>query len=252
MRPVRNSTLVMAAAIVLAIAAASHFKNGVAVLLAAILAIPLSEAINRLISRRGQSPSTPPATVNITAGTVWEIRLNDVPVGEIPDGAIRNIEAELAQEWRFKLRIWTDVAAGVFRALTNVLMFMPAVAFGLGVLMWFTNPVEFADGLHQILTANAHDFRSIVNTLATTFLYMTCLAVIVHWVFLPSPPRPDHYANAWFEAVRLAARVAPRGDFSLHLRDRDAPEGYFAKRYPRNVVVVGKRVGALERQRRAL
>ncbi|ALX44573.1 hypothetical protein I6G56_00580 (plasmid) [Burkholderia humptydooensis] len=242
----------MAAAIVLAIAAASHFKNGVAVLLAAILAIPLSEAINRLISRRGQSPSTPPATVNITAGTVWEIRLNDVPVGEIPDGAIRNIEAELAQEWRFKLRIWTDVAAGVFRALTNVLMFMPAVAFGLGVLMWFTNPVEFADGLHQILTANAHDFRSIVNTLATTFLYMTCLAVIVHWVFLPSPPRPDHYANAWFEAVRLAARVAPRGDFSLHLRDRDAPEGYFAKRYPRNVVVVGKRVGALERQRRAL
>ncbi|KVN20676.1 hypothetical protein WT08_28225 [Burkholderia sp. MSMB1552] len=242
----------MAAAIVLAIAAASHFKNGVAVLLAAILAIPLSEAINRLISRRGQSPSTPPATVNITAGTVWEISLNDVPVGEIPEGTIRNIEAELAQEWRFKLRIWTDVAAGVFRALTNVLMFMPAVAFGLGVLMWFTNPVEFADGLHQILTANAHDFRSIVNTLATTFLYMTCLAVIVHWVFLPSPPRPNHYANAWFEAVRLAARVAPRGDFSLHLRDRDAPEGYFAKRYPRNVVVVGKRVGALERQRRAL
>ncbi|OJB48795.1 hypothetical protein BGV60_24455 [Burkholderia ubonensis] len=242
----------MAAAIVLAIGAASQFRYGAALLLAAILAIPLSNAINRLLSRRGTSPSAPPATVNITAGTVWEISLNDVPVGEIPEGTIRNIEAELAQEWRFKLRIWTDVAAGVFRALTNVLMFMPAVAFGLGVLMWFTNPVEFADGLHQILTANAHDFRSIVNTMATTFLYMTCLAVIVHWVCLPSPPRLDHYANAWFEAVRLAAHVAPRGDLALRLRDGDAPAGYFAKRYPRNVVAVGKRVGALERQRRAL
>ncbi|KWO65903.1 hypothetical protein WM31_20060 [Burkholderia ubonensis] len=242
----------MAAAVFLAIAAASHFKYGAALMLAVILAVPLSDAITRLISRRGRSPSAPPVTVNITAGTVWEVRLNDVPVGEVREGTIRNIEAELAQEWRFKLRIWTDVAAGVFRALTNVLMFMPVVAFGLGTLMWFTNPIEFADGLHQILTANAHDFRSIINTMATTFLYMTCLAVIVHWVFLPSPPRPDHYANAWFEAVRLAARVAPRGDFSLHLRDRDAPEGYFAKRYPRNVVVVGKRVGAPERQRRAL
>ncbi|KIP17259.1 hypothetical protein KY49_6725 [Burkholderia sp. MSHR3999] len=252
MRSVRTSTLVMAAAIVLAIAAAAHFKYGAALMLAVILAIPLSEVINRLISRRGRSPSAPPVTVNITAGTVWEVRLNDVPVGEVREGTIRNIEAELAQEWRFKLRIWTDVAAGVFRALTNVLMFMPAVAFGLGVLMWFTNPVEFADGLHQILTANAHDFRSIVNTLATTFLFATSLAVIVHWVFLPAPARPNHYANAWFEAVRLAARVAPRGDFSLHLRDRDAPEGYFAKRYPRNVVVVGKRVGALGRKRRAL
>ncbi|WP_232450503.1 hypothetical protein [Burkholderia ubonensis] len=252
MRPVRNSTLVMAAAIVLAIATASHFKYGAALLLAAILAIPLSEAINRLISRRGKSPSVPPATVNITAGTVWEIRLNDVPVGEIPEGAIRNIEAELAQEWRFKLWSWTDGAAGVFRALTNVFMFMPAVAFGLGALMWFTNPVEFADGLHQILTANAHDFRSIVNTLATTFLFVTSLAVIVHRAFLPAPARPNHYANAWFEAVRLAAHVAPRGDLALRLRDGDAPVGYFAKRYPRNVVVVGKRVGPLERQRRAL
>ncbi|WP_232445103.1 hypothetical protein [Burkholderia ubonensis] len=252
MRSVRTSTLVMAAAIVLAIAAASQFRYGAALLLAVILAIPLSDAINRLIFRRGTSPSAPPATVNITAGTVWEIRLNDVPVGEIPEGAIRNIEAELAQEWRFKLRIWTDVAAGVFRALTNVLMFMPAVAFGLGALMWFTNPVEFADGLHQILTANAHDFRSIVNTLATTFLFATSLAVIVHRVFLPAPARPNHYANARFEAVRLAAHVAPRGDLALRLRDGDAPAGYFATRYPRNVVVVGKRVGPLERKRRAL
>ncbi|KVO89017.1 hypothetical protein WL21_17170 [Burkholderia ubonensis] len=242
----------MAAAVVLAIAAASHFKYGAAVLLAAILAIPLSEALNRLISRRGRSPSAPPVTVDISAGTVWEIRLNDVPVGEIPEGAIRNIEAELAQEWRFKLRIWTDGAAGVFRALTNVLMFMPAVTFGLGALMWFTNPVEFADGLHQILTANAHDFRSIVNTLATTFLFVTSLTVIAYRVFLPAPARPDHYANAWFEAVRFAAHVAPRGDLGLCLRDGDAPAGFFAKRYPRNVVVVGKRVGALERQRRAL
>ncbi|AOJ64535.1 hypothetical protein WJ32_18260 (plasmid) [Burkholderia ubonensis] len=242
----------MAAAIVLAIAAASHFKYGAALLLAVILAIPLSEAINRLISRRGTLPSAPPATVNITGGTVWEISLNDVPIGEIPEGAIRNIEAELAQEWRFKLRIWTDVAAGVFRALINVLMFMPPAVLGLGVLMWFTNPVEFADGLHQILTANAHDFRSIVNTLVTTFLFVTSLMVIAYRAFLPSPPRPDHYANAWFEAVRLAARVAPRGDLALRLRDRDAPVGYFAKRYPRNVVVVGKRVGALKHQRRAL
>ncbi|KVU44543.1 hypothetical protein WK68_07620 [Burkholderia ubonensis] len=242
----------MAAAIVLAIAAASHFKYGAAVLLAAILAIPLSDAINRLISRRGQSPSTPPATVNITAGTVWEIRLNDVPIGEIPEGAIRNIEAELAQEWRFKLWSGIDVASDGVRALINVLIFMPPVVLGLGALTWFTNPVEFADGLHQILTANAHDFRSIINTLATTSLFATSLAGIVHRVFLPSPPRPDHYANAWFEAVRLAARVAPRGDLALRLRDRDAPAGYFAKRYPRNVVVVGKRVGALKRQRRAL
>ncbi|KWN80965.1 hypothetical protein WM23_20670 [Burkholderia ubonensis] len=242
----------MAAAVVLAIAAASNFKYGAALILAVILAIPLSEAINRLIFRRGTSPSALPATVNITAGTVWEIRLNDVPVGEIPEGAIRNIEAELAQEWRFKLRIWTDVVAGVFRALTNVLMFMPAVAFGLGALMWFTNPVEFADGLHQILTANAHDFRSIVNTLATTFLFVTSLTVIAYRVFLPAPARPDHYANAWFEAVRLAAHVAPRGDLALRLRDGDAPAGFFSKRYPRNVVVAGKRVGALERQRRAL
>ncbi|KVT77419.1 hypothetical protein WK58_11625 [Burkholderia ubonensis] len=233
----------MAAAVVLAIAAASNFKYGAALILAVILAIPLSEAINRLIFRRGTSPSALPATVNITAGTVWEIRLNDVPVGEIPEGAIRNIEAELAQEWRFKLRIWTDVVAGVFRALTNVLMFMPAVAFG-----WLTNPVEFADGLHQILTANAHDFRSIVNTLATTFLFVTSLTVIAYRVFLPALARPDHYANAWFEAVRLAAHVAPRGDLALRLRDGDAPAGFFSKRYPRHVVVVG----ALERQRRAL
>ncbi|MFA8362911.1 hypothetical protein ACEPT7_34155 [Burkholderia ubonensis] len=252
MRSVRTSTLVMAAAIVLAIAAASHFKYGAALLLAVILAIPLSEAINRLISRRGNSLSAPPATVNITAATVWEISLNDVPVGEILEGTIRNIEAELAQEWRFKLWSWTDVASNGVRALTNVLMFMPPVVLGLGALMWFTNPGEFADGLHQILTANVHDFRSIVNTLATTFLFVTSLAVIVHRVFLPAPPRPNHYANAWFEEVRLAAHVAPRGDLTLRLRDGDAPAGYFAKRYPRNVVVVGKRVGALERQRRAL
>ncbi|AOI68812.1 hypothetical protein WI29_32950 [Burkholderia ubonensis] len=242
----------MAAAIVLAIAAASHFKYGAALLLAVILAIPLSEAINRLISRRGNSLSAPPATVNITAATVWKISLNDVPVGEILEGTIRNIEAELAQEWQFKLWSWTDVASNGVRALTNMLMFMPPVVLGLGALMWFTNPVEFADGLHQILTANVHDFRSFVNTLATTFLFVTSLAVIVHRVFLPAPPRPNHYANAWFEEVRLAARVAPRGDLALRLRDGDAPVGYFAKRYPRNVVVVGKRVGALERQRRAL
>ncbi|WP_230463612.1 hypothetical protein [Burkholderia ubonensis] len=252
MRSVRTSTLVMAAAIVLAIAAASHFKYGAALLLAVILAIPLSEAINRLISRRGNSLSAPPATVNITAATVWKISLNDVPVGEILEGTIRNIEAELAQEWQFKLWSWTDVASNGVRALTNMLMFMPPVVLGLGALMWFTNPVEFADGLHQILTANVHDFRSFVNTLATTFLFVTSLAVIVHRVFLPAPPRPNHYANAWFEEVRLAARVAPRGDLALRLRDGDAPVGYFAKRYPRNVVVVGKRVGALERQRRAL
>ncbi|WP_230954158.1 hypothetical protein [Burkholderia stagnalis] len=252
MRSVRPSTLVMAAAIVLAIAAASHFKYGAAILLAVILAIPLSDAIVRLISRRGQSPSTPSATVNISAGTVWEISLNDVPVGEIPEGTIRNIEAELAQEWRFKLWSGIDVASDGVRALANVLMFMPPVVLGLGALMWFTNPVEFADGLHQILTANARDFRTIVNTLTTTFLFVTSLAVIVHRVFLPAPARPNHYANAWFEEVRLAARVAPRGDLALRLRDGDAPAGYFAKRYPRNVVVVGKHVGALERQRRAL
>lgn len=252
MRSVRTSTLVMAAVIVLAIAAASHFQYGAALLLAVILAIPLSDAIVRLISRRGKSPSTPPATVNITTATVWEISLNDVPVGEIPESTVRNIEAELAQEWRFTVRSWIDVASDGVRALTNVLMFMPPVVLGLGALMWLTNPVEFADGLHQILTANAHDFRSIVNTLATTFLFVTSLAVIVHRVFLPAPARPNHYANAWFEEVRLAARVAPRGDLALRLRDGDAPIGYFAKRYPRNVVEVGKRVGALERQRSAL
>ncbi|WP_230975096.1 hypothetical protein [Burkholderia stagnalis] len=251
MRPVRTSTLVMAAAIVLAIAAVSQFRYGAAVLLAVILAIPLSEVIVRLISRRAQSPSTPPATVNISAATVWEIRLNDVPVGEIPESTIRDIEAELAQEWRFKLWSGIDVASDGVRALINVLMFMPPVVLGLGALMWLTNPVEFADGLHQILTANAHDFRTIINTLATTFLFVTSLAVIAHRVFLPAPARPNHYANAWFEEVRLAARVAPRGDLALRLRDGDAPAGYFAKRYPRNVVVVGKHVGALERQRRA-
>ncbi|WP_232445443.1 hypothetical protein [Burkholderia ubonensis] len=78
------------------------------------------------------------------------------------------------------------------------------------------------------------------------------MTVIAYRVFLPAPARPDHYANAWFEAVRLAAHVAPRGDLGLRLRDGDAPAGFFATRYPRNVVVVGKRVGALERQRRAL
>ncbi|WP_232440288.1 hypothetical protein [Burkholderia ubonensis] len=252
MRSVRTSTLVMAAAIVLAIAAASHFKYGAALMLAVILAIPLSEAINRLISRRGRSPSAPPVTVNITAGTVWEIRLNDVPVGEVREGTIRNIEAELAQEWRFKLWSGIDVASDGVRALINVLMVMPPAVLWLGALMWFTNPVDFADGLHQILTANARDFRSIVNTLATTFLFVTSVMVIAYRVFLPAPARPNHYANAWFEAVRLAAHVAPRGDLALRLRDGDAPAAYFAKRYPRNVVVVGKRVGPLERQRRAL
>ncbi|WP_241239205.1 hypothetical protein [Burkholderia stagnalis] len=251
MRSVRTLTLVLAPAIVLAIAVASHFKYGVALLLAVILAIPLSGAINRLISRRGKSPSAPTATVNITAETVWEISLNDVPVGEIPEGTIRNIEAELAQEWRFSLRSWIDITSDCVQALANVLMFMPPVVLGLGALMWLTNPVEFADGLHQILTANAHDFRTIINTLATTFLFVTSLAVIVHRVLLPAPLRPNHYANAWFEEVRLAARVAPRGDLALRLRDSDAPVGYFVKRYPRNVVVVGKRVGALERPRRA-
>ncbi|RQQ48400.1 hypothetical protein DF021_32825 [Burkholderia stagnalis] len=242
----------MAAAIALAIGIAPHFKYGAALLLAVILAIPLSGAINRLIFRRGKSPSVPPATVNITAGTMWEISLNDVPVGEIPEGTIRSLEAELAQEWRFSLRSWIDVASDGVRALANVLMLMPPVVLGLGALMWLTNAVEFADGLRQILTANAHDFRAIINTLATTFLFVTSLAVIVHRVFLPAPLRPNHYADAWFEEVRLAARVAPRGDLALRLRDIDAPVGYFVKRYPRNVVVVGKRVGALERQRRAL
>ncbi|KWI32016.1 hypothetical protein WT71_10425 [Burkholderia stagnalis] len=242
----------MAAAVALAIAIAPHFQYGAALLLAVILAIPLSGAVTRLMSRRGKSPSVPPATVNITAETVWEISLNDVPVGEIPEGTIRNLEAELAQEWRFSLRSWIDVASDGVRALSNVLMFMPPVVLGLGILMWLTNPVEFADGLHQILTANAHDFRTITNTLATTFLFVTSLAVIVHRVFLPAPLRPNHYALAWFEEVRLAARVAPRGDLALRLRDSDVPVGYFAKRYPRNVVMVGRSVGALERQRSAL
>lgn len=205
---------------------------------ATLLAIPLASLFVKVTQRwrRRQTPDRP--TVKITEATVWELRLNDVPAAEVREHVVRRIEHELEQERQWDLRVASilSYAAAVLRQLAYTALCIPFAIFAFAGLSWATNPAGFAHLAHQILNASEADLRAVVDGVAWTAIGFSGMVLVMWHTLVPGTPRRDHYDEAWYEEIRLAARIAPRGEFTLHLSGQEVPVGFRVTRGPRLTV----------------
>ncbi|RQY49658.1 hypothetical protein DF112_23225 [Burkholderia stagnalis] len=204
---------------------------------ASLLAIPLAALLIGSTQRWRQRKLRSQPSATVTDTTLWQVRLNDVPAAEVREHVIRCIERELDQhrKWDLKIASVVSYAGAVMRQISHMALCVPLVILAFAGLLWATNPAGFAHLAHQILTAGEADLRVLVDGVAWTAIGFTGI-VLTMWHILAPGPRPrDHYDEAWHEEIRLSARIAPRGELTLHLSDREAPTGYRVTRGPHTV-----------------
>ncbi|HDR9497242.1 TPA: hypothetical protein QDC06_000435 [Burkholderia cepacia] len=205
---------------------------------ASLLAIPLTAWFVEVTQRWRQREVLGKPVVTITDATVWELRLNDVPAAEVREHVVRRIERELDEDRHWDLRIASTLsyAGAVLRQLVYVALCVPFAIFAFAGLTWATNPAGFAHLVHQILTANETEFRAAVDAVVWTAIGFSGLVLVTWRAFGGGTRSRNHYDEAWYEGIRLAAHIAPRGEFTLHLSGQDVPPGFRVTRGPRLTV----------------
>lgn len=238
-RPTKRTALLTAGVAVTAfLITVSAGHRAWPIVAASLLAIPLAALFIDVMqrSRRRQMRGLPVAT--ITEATVWELRLNDVPAAEVREHVVRRIEHELDHERQWDLRISSIVsyAAAVLRQLGYTALCIPGAIFVFAGLSWAADPAGFAHLAHQILNASESDLRTAVDGIVWTAIGFSGMVMVMWQAFGQQTRMRDHYEEAWREQIRLAARIAPRGDLTLHLSSKEAPAGFRVTRGPRHTV----------------
>jgi len=205
---------------------------------ASLLAIPLATWFVDVTQQWRQRQIDGKPVVTITEATVWELRLNDVPAAEVREHVVRRIERELDEERRWDLKIASTLsyAGAVLRQLVYVALCVPFAIFAFAGLSWAANPGGFAHLVHQILTANETDFRAAIDAVVWTAIGFSGLVLVTWRAFGGGTRSRNHYDEAWHEELRLAARIAPRGELTLHLSGQEVPAGFRVTRGPRLTV----------------
>ncbi|CAR57717.1 hypothetical protein [Burkholderia cenocepacia] len=238
-RPNYRSALLAACVAVAAFLVTACFGHRAWPIVAAtLLAIPLASLFVKATNRWRRQQAVDRPSVTITEATVWELRLNDVPAAEVPEHVVRRIEHELAQERQWDLRVASilSYAGAVLCQLAYTALCIPLAIFAFAGLSWATNPAGFAHLARQILNASETELRAVVDGLAWTAIGFSGMVLVMWHAFGGRTRIPDHYDEAWHEEIRLAARIAPRGEFTLHLSGQVVPAGFRVTRGPRLTV----------------
>lgn len=145
--------------------------------------------------------------IELTDATTWEVQLNGIAVGNIPEHVVAEIERRLNRQW------WLGMRTAIGQLCTFIRLAVVSITVGLAIesililLAIEGDPRGAGHAIHSVLSASEATLQSGWNT----FCQLGVICVAVYFVVALAVGRRrrahDFVAEAWWINVR---RAAPR------------------------------------------
>ena len=192
-------------------------KLSVAVFLALVVIAMASMLLAHLRAKRAASTQPQATELTVTDATMWEVRMNSIPVATIAEHAVAQIERRISRQWW----LWVLTAGSEISTFARLVgrsviagLLMDAVLFGMAI---HGDPLGAGHALHAVFAASEAELQSGWSL----FLQSGVFCAVVYFA-LASMAGKRHRAHdfveeAWWTNVRRAAGVALDGSVSLVL-----------------------------------
>ncbi|WP_205710134.1 hypothetical protein [Paraburkholderia silviterrae] len=108
---------------------------------------------------------------------VWDVRMNDVHVGQPTDREVARIQREVASDWPIRVSHPGILINASLAAPGNVLLLGPVIAFQVGGAIALFNPAAVAPIFTAFRTASPHELRQFVSSMPIVLLVLPLFAL---------------------------------------------------------------------------
>jgi hypothetical protein len=216
----RKTVLIAATVAALFIFVGNLIFNGGNVLIAgisALLGIPFFLLANAGFARYRASLSTRAATpATDTPGVVWDVYMNGVIVGSLPDHTLAALQGEVANDWRNMGAQALNVLQVPLRLVDKFLVAIPAIAFWLILACALFAPNDLIQTFTAVRDASPREIHQGVATAVSIFFTVGLIAFMLNWMLTGYTfGLRNVYRERFVHVLRRYLKVAATGELVI-------------------------------------
>jgi len=207
----------VAALFIFAISAVLNGGNLVVAGLSSLLGIPFFFLANVAFARYRASLATRAETpATDTAGVVWDVYMNGVIVGTIPDNTLAELQGEVANDWRNMAAQAANVLQVPIRMVDKFLVAIPAIAFWLILGFALFAPNDLIQMFTAIRDASPHEIHRGVASAFSLFFTIGVLSFAINWMMTGyTYGLRNVYSERFAHVLRRYLKVAATGELTI-------------------------------------
>lgn len=216
----RKTVLIAASVAALFIFAINTVLNGgnlVVAGLSALLGIPFFLLANAALAHYRASLATRAQTpASDTAGVVWDVRMNGVIVGTIPDSALAELQGDVANDWRNMVEQAANVLQVPIRMVDKFLLVIPAIAFWVILGCALFAPTDLIRMFSAIRDASPHEIHQGVASAFSLFFTVGVVTFMLNWMMTGyAYGLRNVYRDRFLDVLRRRLKVEALGELTI-------------------------------------
>lgn len=207
----------VAALFIFAISAVLNGGNLIVAGLSALLGIPFFLLAYAALERYRASLVTRAQTpVSDTAGVVWDVRMNGVVVGTIPDNTLAELQGDVANDWRNMAEQAVNLLQVPIRMVDKFLLVIPAIAFWVILGCALFAPTDLIQMFTAIREASPHEIHQGVAGAVSVFFTIGVLSFTLNWMMTGHTyGLRNVYRDRFVYVLRRRLNVAATGELMI-------------------------------------
>lgn len=146
----------------------------------------------------------------------WDVVVNNVRVGTLPDAAYAEIEKAVVEDWRVYVAQARNLLRVVGRAADTLVVAIPATLFWLGLAFMFVDPQAATSLVEALRSAPPADIFAAVAQYSSVGAFVIVVAMLLAMMVTSSRGGDENvFQDRIADAVRCRVQAAPVGRVML-------------------------------------